>query len=69
MGSAEAEAAEQLGPNRPKANKKRGHDARRIRRRPGLRCNRGRIGRRLTNSEGTRAVGSAIAKGAKQLGP
>ena len=34
-----------------------------------LRCSWGRIGRRLTSSEATRALGSAYAEAAEQLGP
>ena len=54
--SAEAEVAEKRGPYRPKANKQRGHDGRRIRLKSRLRCTWGRIGRRLTSSEFTKAV-------------
>ena len=69
MGSAEAEAAEQLGPYRPKEYKQRGHDDRGIKPKPMLRCFWGCIRRMLKSSVGTRAPGSAEAEAVEQLGP
>ena len=66
MVSAAAEVAEKRGPYRPKANKQRGHDGRKIRLTTRLRCGWGRIGRRLAISEGTKAVGSAEAEVAEK---
>ena len=56
VGLPQAEVAEQLRPYRPKADKQREHDGRKIRPKPRLRCNWSSIGRRLTSTEGTRAV-------------
>ena len=69
MGSAKAEAAEKRGSCKPKAEKQRGHEGRRIGPKPRLRCSISRIGLTLTTSERTRAVGSAEAEAAEQLGP
>ena len=69
MLSAKAEAAEKRGSCKPKDEKKRGHEGRRIGPKPRLRCCMSRIGLTLTTSEHTRAVGSAEAEAAEQLGP
>ena len=68
VGSAEAETIEQLGPCTLKGDKQRAHNGRRIMPKTRLRSSWGRKGRRLTNSEGKRAVGSAEAEGAENLG-
>ena len=68
VGSAEAETIEQLGPCTLKDDK-RGHNGRRIMPKPRMRCSWGRIGRRLTSSVVTRAVGSAEAEAPEQVGP
>ena len=67
VGSAEAEADEQQEPYRSKADQERGHDGRKIIPKSRLRCSWGRIGRWLTSSLETRAVGTAEAEAAEQL--
>ena len=69
MGLALAEGAEQLEQKKPKADKERGHEGRRIRSKPNAAVQLGRIGRRLTRSEATMAMGSALAEAAEQLEP
>ena len=69
MGSAKAEATEKRGSCKPKDEIQRGHEGRRIRPKPRLRFSMSRISLTLTTSERTRAVGSAEAEGAEQLGP
>ena len=68
MGSAEAEAAEQVGPYRPKTDKQRGHDCRMNRPQPKLPNSYGRVGLRRTSSEGSRAIGSAGGESVGKLG-
>ena len=63
VGSAEAGAAEQLGPCRPKADKQQGHNSRRIRPKLRVPSIQGEIGRRLTSSEATMAVESGQNRG------
>ena len=68
VGSAEAEAPEQVGPYRPKTDKHRGHDCRINRPQPRLPSSYGRVGLILTSSDGPRAVGSAGGEAVEKLG-
>ena len=60
---AKDEVAAQLGSCRPKADKQRNHDGRRMRPQPMLRCSWGRIGHGMTNSEGTEGRGVGHSRG------
>ena len=69
MRSAKADAAELIGPCRSNADKQRGHKGRAVGSSRRLPYSWGRIDRRLTSSEATRAMGSAEAEASEQLGP